>query len=276
MLFFLKLGGSLITDKHRPHTVRRQTLARLAQEIALARSQDTNLRLLIGHGSGSFGHVAGKKHNTRNGVSSPQQWLGFAEVWQEARDLNEIVISTLQQAGLPVIAFPPSAAVTARDGRVTAWDTTPIQAALNAGLIPVINGDVIFDTSLGGTILSTEELFTALLSHLKPARILLAGLEAGVWQDFPKRQSIIPIITPLSFKQMTSSIKGSAAVDVTGGMYEKVRSMLSLLSVDADLKILIFSAIGPQALYRALINTTPGTLIQNDPAETTPSLGDMG
>jgi isopentenyl phosphate kinase len=266
MLFFLKLGGSLITHKNRPHTARRQVLTRLAQEIAQARQQDPDLRLLIGHGSGSFGHVAGKKHNTRMGVSTPKQWLGFVEVWQQARDLNEIVIKTLLQAGLPVIAFPPSAAVTSQNGVITAWNTTPIQSALNAGLIPVINGDVIFDDALGGTILSTEELFVHLLPFLNPSRILLAGLEAGVWQDFPHRKTLIRSITPNSFQQMTASIKGSTSVDVTGGMYEKVRNMLSLIEMDHELKILIFSAISPKTLYHALLDTNPGTLIQNEPA----------
>jgi isopentenyl phosphate kinase len=263
MLNFLKLGGSLITDKNRPHTAHRQILARLAREISLARQQDPALSLLIGHGSGSFGHVAGKKYNTRLGVSTPQQWLGFAEVWRQARDLNEIVLEALDQAGLPVIAFPPSALVTARDGQVATWDIAPLAAALHAGFIPIINGDVIFDTIRGGTILSTEELFVHLLSYLHPSRILLAGLEDGVWLDFPKREKLISAITPASFHQMTSSIKGSAAVDVTGGMYEKVLNMLSLLKMDPDLKILIFSALKSQTLYQALRGDNPGTLIQN-------------
>ena len=90
MLSFLKLGGSLITHKDRPHTARRQILARLATEISLARQQDPELRILIGHGSGSFGHVAGKKYNTRFGVGSPRQWMGFAEVWRQAREVRKL------------------------------------------------------------------------------------------------------------------------------------------------------------------------------------------
>jgi len=263
VLSFLKLGGSLITHKDRPHTARRQILARLATEISLARQQDPELRILIGHGSGSFGHVAGKKYNTRFGVGSPRQWMGFAEVWRQARDLNEIVLGALDQAGLPVIAFPPSALVTARDGKVAAWDTAPVEAALHAGLIPVINGDVIFDTVRGGTILSTEECFVHLLPCLRPGRILLAGLEAGVWQDFPKREKLIPLITPGIFQQTNDSIKNSTSVDVTGGMYEKVLSMLSLVEIDPNLKILIFSALKSQTLYQALCGANPGTIIQN-------------
>lgn len=67
-LVFLKLGGSLITDKTRPRTVRLDTLKRLCAEIASARKHDPNLQLLLGHGSGSFGHVAAKKYKTREGL----------------------------------------------------------------------------------------------------------------------------------------------------------------------------------------------------------------
>ncbi|MEJ5203106.1 MAG: isopentenyl phosphate kinase, partial [Anaerolineales bacterium] len=162
MLCFLKLGGSLITQKTRPHTARRQVLARLSKEIATAITQRPDLRLIIGHGSGSFGHVVGKRHNTRNGVQTLEQWHGFVEVWQEARTLNQIVIETLRSASLPVIAFPPSACVMAQDGKVLTWDLTPMRSALAAGLIPVTFGDVVFDTVRGGTILSTEELFVYL------------------------------------------------------------------------------------------------------------------
>ena len=253
----------MITNKDRPHTAHRKILARLAAEIFQACQQEQGHGLVIGHGSGSFGHVAGKKHNTRAGVQTRQDWIGFVEVWRQARDLNELVMEALDKAGLPVIAFPPSALVTATDGQLASWDTAPLEAALKAGLIPVINGDVIFDTQRGGTILSTEELFVHLLPLLHPSRILLAGLEAGVWQDFPKREHLIPEITPLTFNQMTSSIQGSAAVDVTGGMYEKVLSMLSLLKMEPDLKILIFSALNSQVLFQALCGANPGTLIQN-------------
>ena len=67
-LIFLKLGGSLITDKERPRTPRLDTLRDLSTQIAAARARDPNLLLLIGHGSGSFGHVVAKKYATRDGL----------------------------------------------------------------------------------------------------------------------------------------------------------------------------------------------------------------
>jgi isopentenyl phosphate kinase len=269
-LTFLKLGGSLITDKDTPRTPRREVLARLAGEIASARQVHPRLPLILGHGSGSFGHSEARKHNTRQGVHSIEGWLGFAAVWKEARALNQIVLEALLEAGLPVIAFPPSAAVIASGGKVKHWDLSPITAALGAGLIPLINGDTIFDDTRGGTILSTEDLFLYLAAALRPKRILLAGREAGVWADFPACTQLIPYISEKNFDQLASSIGGSASVDVTGGMIEKVRSMLALTESLPELRSIIFSGSQPGLVSAALTGQNPGTLIGRAKSEGEP------
>ena len=260
-LIFLKLGGSLITDKKQPRTPRLDVIARLADEIRAALAADPNLRLILGHGSGSFGHVPAKRHGTRQGVDSAEGWRGFAEVWHEARGLNSIVIDALHQAGLPAMSFPPSGAVTTRRGTVAHWNLSPLRAALGAGLLPVVNGDVVFDEILGGTILSTEDIFTHLASELRPERILLAGLDAGVWSDYPQCTQLIPKITPKNWAGIASALGGSAATDVTGGMAGKVESMLALAGKNQGLEISIFSGTHPGSVQSALSGDLLGTSI---------------
>ena len=68
MLVFVKLGGSLITDKRVAEAPRLEVIDRMAQEIAAARQADPALQIVIGHGSGSFGHLHGRKYGTRAGV----------------------------------------------------------------------------------------------------------------------------------------------------------------------------------------------------------------
>jgi isopentenyl phosphate kinase len=260
-LVFLKLGGSLITDKAQPHTARPEVISRLAHEIAAALGDSPALQLVLGHGSGSFGHVPAKKYGTRQGVHSEEEWRGFSEVWHEASDLNRIVIEALQQAGLPAVSFPPSAAVTAQDGHIITWNISPIEAALEHGLLPVIYGDVAFDTSLGGTILSTEDLFGYLARQLRPTRLLLAGLESGVWEDYPACTRLKPQITPQNYPALKLALGGSAGVDVTGGMESKVRQVLALLEDIPDLQAWIFSGAMAGNVQRALLGDGIGTYL---------------
>lgn len=262
-LIFLKLGGSLITVKERPHTARLDALQRLAREIAGFVSERPQTPLLLGHGSGSFGHVPASRYATRQGVRSAAEWSGFVEVWREAWALNRLVMDALQEAGLPALAFPASAGATADDRTVERWDVSPIQAALRAGLLPVVYGDVVFDLTIGGTICSTEDLFDYLALRLRPARILIAGIEAGVWRDFPQSTDLVEEITPADFPALLPALGGSAATDVTGGMLSKVRQSLGWVQRAPELEVMIFSAAAEGSLGRALRGEGVGTLIHS-------------
>lgn len=258
MLIFLKLGGSLITDKTRPYTPRPEKLDELAGEIAAALRQHPDLQLVLGHGSGSFGHQAASQFNTREGVSGPEAWRGFAEVWYQASTLDRLVVESLRRAGLAVLTISPFSSVTAHDHRAFIWDTYPLQSVLAQGLIPIVHGDVVCDDEVGGTILSTEDLFEHLARKLHPDRILLAGLEAGVWSDYPARRHLITSITPGELSR-DINLGSAAGADVTGGMHAKVTRMLSLVAGLENMDVLVFSGEEPGNILRALAGENPGT-----------------
>ena len=273
-LVFLKLGGSLITDKTQPYTPLLDVMDDIALQIATTIQAQPNLRLVVGHGAGSFGHVAASEYKTRDGYPRPSPlmhrgrdesednyWKGFAEVWYQASSLNRYMMKALHKAGVRVISLPPSSSVLASEGKVSVWETTPIRMALSARIVPVIFGDVVFDEIRGGTILSTEDLFIHLARALSPERILLAGLESAVWEDFPARSKKIEFITPETFNQISKGIGKSTGADVTGGMASKVKQMLELVENNHDLTIQIFSGRESGSIVRTLTGETLGTVI---------------
>jgi len=260
-LVFLKLGGSLITDKLTPRTARIEVIQRVGTEIKSALERDPSLQIVLGHGSGSFGHFSGKKYHTRQGVFSQEDWQGFAEVWYDAASLNQLVVTALKNADLSPLVFPPSSTVSSSNREITSWDLGPIQTALEKGLLPVVYGDVVFDSSLGGTILSTEDLFAHLAGSLKPRRILLAGQDPGVWQDFPDCTSLFDMIRPADRRTISGIVGQSQAPDVTGGMADKVDQMLGLIEELPGLECLIFSGEEPGSILEALSGQSMGTLL---------------
>jgi isopentenyl phosphate kinase len=259
-MLFLKLGGSLITDKTGEEVVRPDVLNRLANEIAQAKAENSDLRLLIGHGGGSFGHVAAARHNTRQGVQTAEQWHSFAEVHAAMARLNRLVVEALLAAGVPALSLQPSAMVRCENGRIITINTAAIQIALDAGLVPVIYGDVAFDVSLGGTIISTEEIMVALAGDLRPLWLLLAGVTDGVLDEAGQ---VIPIITPVNMPQIEAALGGSHGTDVTGGMASKVRGMLALTYQHPTLQVRIFSGLVVETVGRVLLEpeTAVGTQI---------------
>jgi len=260
-LYFIKLGGSLITDKSRPRTPLVNTISRLVGEIRRFRDLRGDIQLLLGHGSGSFGHVPAQKYGTRKGVESQADWKGFAEVWFEAYTLNRIVTEALHKADLPVVSFPVSAAITTSGGRVSTWNLDPLYSALDAGLLPVVYGDVVFDTIYGGTILSTEDIFTHLARVLKPQRIFLVGIDEAVFLGYPRCEQPIPEITPENWDSIAPTLSGSSTTDVTGGMASKVRLMMDLTAEIPGLVVQVFNGSQPGNLTAVLNGASLGTRI---------------
>jgi isopentenyl phosphate kinase len=257
---FLKLGGSLITDKSSPYTPRLEVIRRLAEEVREALEARPDLEMVIGHGSGSFGHAAAAPYGTRQGVRTPREWRGYAEVAAAAARLNRIVTDLFLEAGVPVLSVQPSASAGCRDGELVHLETAPILAALAHGLVPLIYGDVALDETRGGTIVSTEDLFVYLTPILSPQRILLTTRVAGVLDDEGR---VIPAISPADLPALQPSLRGAGGTDVTGGMANKVERMASLVERYPNLTVQIFSGETPGTLLSALLSAseTPGTRI---------------
>lgn len=265
-LVYVKLGGSLITDKRQAETPRMDVITRLADEIATARRQKPDLRLIVGHGSGSYGHVVGKRYGTRAGVRTSEEWYGFAATADAAARLNRIVTAALLHAGLPAWTIQPSAAMLCRDGAILDGPLTAVKTALDRGLVPVVHGDVALDAVRGGTIASTEEIFEWLALHLTPQRIVLAGEVDGVYTGDPLRDPLaqrIAVIGPETFAENRAGLGASFGTDVTGGMAAKVEQSLRLAQRHAGLQVLICSGLTPGTLFHALLDQSsmPGTLV---------------
>ncbi|MBX3000381.1 MAG: isopentenyl phosphate kinase family protein [Caldilineaceae bacterium] len=254
-LVYIKLGGSLITDKRQAETPRLDVIQRLAAEIAAARRGDPSMRLIIGHGSGSFGHVVGSRYGTRNGVRTSEQWYGFAATADAAARLNRIVTAALLAAGIPAWSIPPGVALRCEDGVIVDGPAETVRLALDRGLVPLVHGDVALDRVRGGTIASTEEIFEWLAERLPPQRMVLAGEVDGVYTGDPLRDPSaqrIPEITPHTFADMATGISHSFGTDVTGGMAAKVQQALRLCQRHPQLRILLCSGLIPGAVQRAL------------------------
>jgi isopentenyl phosphate kinase len=267
-LVLVKLGGSVITDKNRPFVALEDVVRRLGREIIQAASDAPGLHLIIGHGSGSFGHQVAHEYRTHEGIVNAESWHGFAETARAAARLNRLVTDWLFEEGLPVVSFQPSATARCRDRQLVRLDTEPLQRALRAGLIPIVYGDVALDEQQGFTIISTEQIFDYLATRLPATRIVLAGIVDGVFDADPVRYPLaarFERITPRSWPHVRTALGGSHAIDVTGGMLSKVHAMVDLVTARPELSVTIASGAIPGRLREVLSgHATTGTTICAD------------
>ena len=229
-LLLVKLGGSLLTDKRRAGHLRADVLERLAREIAEARGVMPE-SLVLGHGSGSFGHVAAERHGLRRGLGDGPP-RGAADTQNEAARLHRIVTGALIDAGVPAWSWAPSSVLVARRGRPVSGDLRALPAALDAGLMPVTFGDVVADHEWGASIASTEAVLGYLIRRLRRRkdgprvlRVVWLGETAGIYDASGRT---LERVDPSNVRSVRSLIGGAAGTDVTGGMLLRLDTSYAL------------------------------------------------
>jgi len=265
-LVFLKLGGSLITDKGSPQTARGEVIRRIAGEIRAALDEVPTLRLVLGHGSGSYGHPPASKYGVQEGLAGSDDWWGYAETAVVAARLNHLVCETFLEGGVPVVPLQPSASARCQDGTLVHLEVAPLETSLERSLVPVVYGDVSFDTERGSAVISTEQIFAYLAPHLKPTRVVLAGHVEGVFTADPLRETGTRLLSEVSVSALSGveeMLTGSLDIDVTGGMLSKVRTMCQLIQGQPTITVRIFSGRKDGSIKRALVDprVDEGTLL---------------
>ncbi len=265
-IIFVKLGGSVITDKRKRETVREKTIRRIAREIKAAKKKKKNLKIILGHGGGSFPHYPAKKYRVKEGIVSKDSWRGFAETRAAASKLNQIVTDIFLEEGVNVVSFQPSSSVISDNGKIVHMDVRQIKFLIDNQQIPVTYGDAVLDQQKGCTIISTEDIFVYLSKLFLPKKIILAGEVEGVYTSDPlkkKNAEIIPEISNKNIDDVKKMLGGSHGTDVTGGMVSKIMKSYDLVRVNPQLKIQLISVNKKGRLEKAILGKkVKGTIVR--------------
>ncbi len=223
----IKLGGSVITDKLADGVIRNREIAELAGQIA-----GCNEPLIVVHGAGSLGHPQAKAFGISAGVT-PANARGVYETHTAVARLNTAVVSALRDAGVEAVSFPPLSCALSENRRLVFCGEDQIRCLLAAGITPVLHGDVVTDTRLGGCIVSGDQIVPYLARALAADAVGIVTATGGVLDG----GRVVPEIT----RERASALDlgGSAAPDVTGGMRGKINELLML--ADAGVPSYIFA-----------------------------------
>lgn len=247
-IVLLKLGGSLLTDKTRDDTDRPEVIERLAGEIAAVLAGPRPPQLVIGHGSGSFGHAAAARSGLAAGLGTPERLRGVVDTRERAVELHRRLVAALARAGALPYSLAPSSALVTAGRRGVSFHLEPLLLALGNGLLPVTYGDVVMDREQGAAIASTETVFLALADAGLPiTRALWAGATDGVLDEDGRT---IPQIVSGASQSAETAAGAAAGTDVTGGMRHRLAAVLELAA--CGIPSLLFDGRVPGRLTAAL------------------------
>ncbi len=238
-LSIIKLGGSLITDKSTPYTLRDDRLIQISKEIAEVLGP-----CVIVHGVGSFGHVPVINRKLYEGYKRPEQLPDLSKTMVEVFQLRMAVSEALTEAGLAPVLFLPSNIFFMTEGEITGHFSGGLRQYLDLGMTLLIGGDMCADSQRGFSVCSGDKVVQLLSRLLNPRDVIFATDVAGIYTADPKldpKAELIPRISLARIEDYEKLADKASTPDITKGMrgkLDEIKRFESILKAGAEVAIL--------------------------------------
>jgi len=167
-IVLLKLGGSLLTDKDKPFSIREDVVKSAIQQII-----DANKQLILIHGGGSFGHPLAKEYSISSGINSsiPHQILGLTKTHQSMNNFNSYLINLFLEKNYPALSIQASSIFIKDSLKISTQSIDIIETTLDLNILPILYGDIILDKQGSFSIISGDQIIFELCENLKKYQI---------------------------------------------------------------------------------------------------------
>jgi isopentenyl-diphosphate delta-isomerase len=240
-IIILKLGGSLITDKNKPLSLREDII-----DISIDQVKSSKQKLILVHGGGSFGHPLAKKYAISYGFDAniKDQLLGLSETHNAMNELNSLIINKCLQKKLPVVPIQPSSTFIKRNQQIFVKSMEIIEAVLDLQFIPILYGDIIFEVEGSFSIISGDKIILELCKKLqkyKVTKVIFAIEKDGIFiQDDKREKSSIKLASELVSDELDglklAQLDGK--IDVTGGIKGKLNVIKDICNQNIPVQII--------------------------------------
>lgn len=238
-LVVVKLGGSLITDKEKPFTLRGDALEEASVKLAEVAESS---RLLVVHGGGSYGHYA-------VALSTGSQLKLVANVAYWMSLLNLEVIAAMRKHGLPAVGLPTYAVAKLDEHGNCLLNLELVKAFLCVGAIPVTHGGLARKGE-GLAIVSGDTLASELAIRLGASKLIFLMDVDGVYTSDPRVDPHSSFIRNFTRDDLESVRQGSRGLDVTGGIGLKLKE--ALRAAEAGVKVTLGALDALPAMLKGL------------------------
>jgi len=245
-MILIKLGGSVITNKEKPLSVRRKTIDNLAKSL-----KKIDESMIIVHGGGSYGHYWSVKYDMHT-KEKKYDLRGVAIIKNSMIELNKIVLDSMLKNKLNPYCLPPTDFMLGN--KPISKKVKEIEKIAKSGLIPVTYGDALWYGQKKTYILSGDKIMTHLAKILKPRLSIFVLNEDGLYSDLKSKK----LIYELRGKRPSIS---ENKMDVTGGMSRKVEEASKISKM--GMSVFFVNGNKPDRIVKAVKNRKfEGTLFR--------------
>ncbi|MFW9828591.1 MAG: type 2 isopentenyl-diphosphate Delta-isomerase [Candidatus Thorarchaeota archaeon] len=250
-IILLKLGGSLLTDKNEPFSLREEILEKCINQII----ESKKLIILI-HGGGSFGHPLAKKYQITQGLnhSIKDQIMGLSKTHEAMSKFNSIIINKFLEKGYPVVSIQPSSIFIQDFNEIVIKSIDPIEKFLDLGVTPILYGDILLSKDYSFTILSGDQIILNLckaIQNFKISKVIFAIEQDGI---FIKKNGNKTLASKLSLKDLISLelAKLDQKIDVTGGIKGKLEQVQEIIKLNIPVQVI--NGLKNNNILKSLLN----------------------
>ena len=250
-IIILKLGGSLLTDKSKPFSIRNETLEQSVEEIVSSKK-----KLIIVHGGGSFGHPVAKEYGISDGFNKnvKHQFYGIAKTHEVMVKLNSIVIGSFLEKNYPVIAVEPFSSFIRESKEIKVNNLAIIESLLEMGVTPVLYGDIILDQDKKFSIISGDLIILELCKQLQKfhiSKVIFAIEKDGI---FIEKDGAIKFLNEIRIAQINelNLANFDKKIDVTGGIKSKLKLISEIGKLEIPVQIL--NGLKKNYLFKGIMN----------------------
>ncbi|MFX1315395.1 MAG: type 2 isopentenyl-diphosphate Delta-isomerase [Promethearchaeota archaeon] len=237
-IILLKLGGSLLTDKNRPFSIRENVLRNVIQQII-----DAKKKIILIHGGGSFGHPLAKKFNISNGIdpSIANQILGLVETHQSMNKFSSHIINLFLEKNYPVLSFQASSIFIKDSQIISTYSIDIIETALDLNILPILYGDIILDKQGSFSIISGDRIILELCENLNKycvSKVIFTMETDGLYIKDKNEKEVL--VTECSSNELEDLelAKLEQKIDVTGGIKGKIDSIKEICRYNIPVQII--------------------------------------
>ncbi len=230
-LTLIKLGGSILTDKNTPYTANEELISSIAKEIKECLDAGLIEDLIIIHGVGSFGHVPVLKHKLHLGFQNTEQLLPMSQTQHEINEFRLKLTRNFIDAGIPVNLLHASSFCISEKMNISEFFMEAVKGYMSLGMIPLIGGDMLYDTKMGFSVGSGDQFMVLYAKNLTADTMIFVSDVDGVYTADPKKDPDAKIIYSLKIEMLKGIIENTDSAhlkDVSGAMKGKLKAIYSL------------------------------------------------
>ena len=142
-LLVLKLGGSLLTDKTSPYTLKKEVLESIATEIQECLELGLIESLVIVHGVGSFGHPPVLKYNLHRGFKDKDQLISMSKTQQIVNELRKTIADMFIEKNVPINLMHASSIAIGNKMKISDFTSEALKGFLSLGMVPLIGDGML-------------------------------------------------------------------------------------------------------------------------------------